>query len=210
MKLRGLSAIILVVGIAALGLIYSRAQKSKISESDNVIQSHKTNDFVPKNAIEKLKNVLTKNSPTKESEFTERMDFEQSLVAGERYYTESEISEMKETQFAELLKSTELKFPKISDLKELPAGALHTTPAPVISAGKDLGLIKEILRAHENYAPLALNFYETCAKNAERPTPVRALCLTNFIEIKKKNGEKVNMKDYPSTLVELTKMITDI
>jgi DNA polymerase-3 subunit epsilon len=73
-----------------------------------------------------------------------------------------------------------------------------------------LSFLKEVLKVHESYERVAAPFYERCAKNAERPTPVRALCLTNLIQVKKKNNERINVADYPSDLIELSRMITDL
>lgn len=59
----------------------------------------------------------------------------------------------------------------------------------MLQAGKELCLIKEVIKIHESYEDLAAGFYQICALNNESPTPVRALCLTNLVEIKRK---KVN------------------
>jgi hypothetical protein len=132
------------------------------------------------------------------------------VLTRERTYTELEINEMTERQFTDLLKDTLRKLPKKSDLKQLPPGALHRTPAIVIQAGRDLGVIKEVLKVHESYERAATPFYKTCAKDETGVTPVRALCLTNLIEIRKKNNEDLNLKEFPNQLVELSKMVTEI
>lgn len=218
MKLRGFSAFLIAFLVLVIGLVTSYVIKSENSDSNIAMKSQELNENsarsmpqkLSQGAVAKIKSILMKAPPENNEGFTERKDFSESLVAQERFYTESEISHMSPEAFGELLKITELKLPKISDLKEIPEGALHTTPTPVIQAGKDLGLIKEILKNHSDYEKAAIVFYETCAKNAERPTTIRALCLTNMVEIKKKNGEKVDYKAYPASLVELTKMITDL
>ena len=46
-----------------------------------------------------------------------------------------------------------------------------------------LGLLKEVINAHEDYELEAMEFYKKCAEKEDSPTPVRALCLTNLIEI---------------------------
>lgn len=210
MKLRRLPVIVAVlVLVAAMPLLNNYLKAQKISNS-NDIKSNLTNGFENKSVPKKLKNIFAKNLQ-KQSEMTERSDFgDASLLVQERFYTEAEINNMTEVEFIELVKSTELKLPKVSDLKQLPPGALHRTPAPVMQAGKDLGLLKEIVKVHESYERDTVNFYEKCAKNEVHPVAVRALCLTNFVGIKKKTGEKVNLKQYPAQLVELTKMITDL
>jgi hypothetical protein len=132
------------------------------------------------------------------------------LVTLERHYTEQEIVQMNELAFSELLTSIELRLPKLSDIKTLPPGALHRTPEVILEAGRDLGLIKEILTTHEKFIPKAIGFYDSCAKSDVRPTAVRALCLTNLALLKKQREEKVNLKDYPIQVVDLAKMITDL
>ena len=109
-----------------------------------------------------------------------------------------------------LLKETEFRLPKLTDIKKLPAGVLHHTPPIILQAGRDLGVIKEILKVHESFERVATPFYMTCAKNNEGTTPVRALCLTNLIVIKKKNNQNINLKEFPERLIELSRIITDI
>ena len=119
-----------------------------------------------------------------------------NVLTQDRSFTELEIKEMTEEKFIDLLKDTQRRLPKISDIKKLPPGVLHRTPEIIIQAGRDLGVLKEVLKVHESYERDAFPFYKNCAKNAEGPTPLRALCLTNLIEIKKKNGENLNLKEY--------------
>ena len=216
MKLRGLSAIVTTIVLAALLGAGSYYLKSKNTDHSNDIKSQLTSESPSQNAAtvtenkpSALKNLIA-NTIKKQEEMTERKDFDNSVLELERFYTDQEIADMTEEEFTVLVQEIELKFPKLSDIKKLPPGALHRTPAPVLQAGKELGLLKEILKVHESYERVAVGFYERCAKSAERPTPVRALCLTNLVTTKKKNSEKVNLKEYPSELVELTRMITDL
>lgn len=137
-------------------------------------------------------------------------DLEQTLLAKERFYTESEIKAMTQEEFVQTLNDIERKLPNISELRKLPDEALHHTPAPIIHAGKEIGLIQEILDIHPSYESKALEFYERCITNKESPTPVRALCLTNLIGINNKNGIETPMKKYPQELIDLAKMIIDI
>jgi hypothetical protein len=132
------------------------------------------------------------------------------LITAERLYTEQELQNMTQLQFSDLLKETEKKLPKLSDIKQLPPGALHHTPVLIIQAGRDLGVIKEVLKSHGSYTKLAVPFYQNCAKDEEGTTPVRAMCLTNLIAIKKNNKESLNLAEYPQRLIELSKMVTDI
>lgn len=217
MKLRSFRTIILLVVVAsilALGILILNSRKEPTS---NEIKNQLTKENLKEKAPPKGLKAIIAKSIEKQQEMaenkdamTERSDFSSPLIKQERFYTEQEINEMTEPQFQELLKSTESKLPKLSDIKKLPAGALHRTPELIMEAGRNLGLLKEVLKVHENYERTALKFYDTCAQSKERPTPVRALCLTNLIEIKKKNNEKINKSLYPAELLELTKMITDL
>lgn len=214
MKVRGLSAIVTILVLGVLLLVGSRYLKSQKMATSDDMKSQLTPNEEGKNtaasAPRGLKAVIAGNLK-KQEEMTERKEFEgDSLLVRDRVYTEAEINDMSEVQFIALLKETEAKLPTIADIRQLPAGALHRTPAPVMQAGKDLGLLKEVLKVHESYEREAVVFYEKCAKTKERPMAVKALCLTNLIEIKKKNGEKLNLAAYPKEVVELTKLVTDM
>lgn len=213
MKLRGLRTLIFIGIALAVAVGFSIYRSSHKNELANDIKNELTPEEAAENELsskpKNLKDVIAGNLK-KQEEMVERKDFDDSVLGQERFYTEAEINDMTETQFQELLKETENKLPRISDIKKLPPGALHRTPAPVMQAGKDLGLIKEVLAVHESYERSAAPFYEKCAKEKDRPTPVRALCLTNLIQVKKKNNERVNIAEYPTDLVELTRMITDL
>lgn len=210
MKLRGLTPATWVLAVATLVLLGSLFLRAKNRSTPNDIKSQLTLENTSENRPKGLKALIAANLK-KQEEMTERTDFDNStLLVRERVYTELEIFDMTEAQFVLLVKETELKLPKLSDIKNLPPQALHRTPAPVMQAGKDLGLLKEVIKAHESYEIVAAQLYESCAKDAQRPTPVRALCLTDLIQYKKKTGEKINKADYPATLLDLTKMITDM
>lgn len=156
-----------------------------------------------------LKAILEKNLAKQQALAAEQI-VPENVLEKERLYTEAELNEMSEEQFTILLKDTETRLPKLADIKKLPAGALHRTPPIIIEAGRQLGLIKEILKIHESYERVAVSFYQNCAKDSSGTTPVRALCLTNLIEIKKKKGESLNLAEYPGPIIQLAKMVTDI
>ena len=207
MKVRGLSALVTVLVLALLMLVGSRYLNSqKMTASDDM-----KSQLTPNEPSKKGLKAIIAGNLKKQEEMVERKDFDDgSLLLRERVYTEAEINEMSEVEFKALLVETEAKLPTVSDIKKLPAGALHRTPAPVMQAGKDLGLLKEVLKVHESYEREAAIFYKKCALTVERPISVKALCLTNLIEIKKKNGEKLNLAAFPSDVVELTRLITDL
>jgi hypothetical protein len=199
-----------MIAVVIIGAAIYLKKANSDGQNDNKNQLtllNKTEEKVKK--IPVLKALIAKNLE-KQNEFAESQVTDQNVLTAERIYTENEINEMTEEKFINLLKDTETRLPKLSDIKKLPEGALHRTPPIIIEAGRNLGVIKEVLKAHESFERQAANFYKTCAKNEQGVTPVRALCLTNLIEIKKKKNEVVNLKDYPAQLVQLTKMITEI
>ncbi|MGZ3787585.1 MAG: hypothetical protein ACXVLQ_03640 [Bacteriovorax sp.] len=178
-------------------LIALNESKSKLTEQSASSSENKLQALIKKNL-------------DKQEEFALNQAGASNALTLERSFTETEINEMSEEQFAALLKDTERKLPKLGDLRSLPAGALHRTPPIVIQAGRDLGVLKEVLKVHESYERVAAPFYQTCAKSQDGVTAVKALCLTNLIEIKKKNGEALNLKEFPKQIIELAKMVTEI
>ncbi|MFA6237630.1 MAG: hypothetical protein WC635_09920 [Bacteriovorax sp.] len=193
-------SVIIIVAIAALKYI------NRVPLNDN---KYKLTLINSAKKIPVLKTVIQQNLE-KQQAMPLPKDSTEIVLQSERVYTEQELGEMSEEQFVSLLKDIELRLPKLSDIKQLPAGALHRTPPAVIQAGRELGLIKEILKMHESYENMAAPFYKSCAKNNHGTTPVRALCLTNLIEIKKKKGQNLDTAEYPNQIVELSRMVTDI
>ena len=131
-------------------------------------------------------------------------------VSDLKNYTEEEIKNMSEENFANLISEVERRLPKKSDIKKIPEQALHHTPPLIIEAGRNLGLIKEVLNEHQTYEKKALDFYEKCASTEETPTTVRAICLTNLVVINNKNGKKISTNKYPKEIVDLSKIVTDL
>lgn len=212
MKLKEFSPTFVLILLAAIlagtSIYLNTRKKNQANEMKSQLTSPAEDNSESKKPekLDKLRSMLNKNFLQKKTPTGSPTP----LVAQERYYTEKEIRDMNEESFKLLLADIELRLPKISDLKNIPAEALHRTPEPVLEAGKNLGLVKEILNIHESYGKVAAGFYETCAKSNERPTPVRALCLTNLAELKKKSAQRINIKDYPAQVVDLAKMITDL
>jgi hypothetical protein len=138
---------------------------------------------------------------------------QQNLLVRERIFTQSEIENISESDFNDLVSDIERKLPRKSDIKKIPVEALHHTPPLIIEAGRNLGLIKEILKSHESnksYEKIANSFYLKCSNSNETPTTVRAICLTNLIIIANKNGTKLNTNQYPREIVDLSKIVTDL
>lgn len=198
--------IIITISLIIIVMISSLKLKEQASLNDNKskLTLLKTAQKVPG-----LKSIIEKNLAAQQAA-AESQSTEQNVLIQERVYTEVELNNMTEEQFSALLKDTEMRLPKLSDLKKLPAGALHRTPPLIIEAGRELGLIKEIIKIHESYEKIALPFYKSCAKNDQGTTPVRALCLTNLIELNKKSGREFKINEYPSQIIELAKMVTEI
>lgn len=207
MKLKEFSLPLTLLVIAALlagtSIYLNTRKKNALKESKSQLTAPKNPKNAPK--FEKIKSLFHPlHQKPKNQNSTE------PVLTLERFYTEAEIKSMTAQGFDELLLDVERRLPTLADIKSVPAGALHRTPETIMLAGKDLGLIKEVLNAHENYSDRALVFYDNCAKNDQRPTPIRALCLTNVVEMKKRFSMHINLKDYPAQVIDLAKMITDI
>ena len=195
--------------LIAGSIMYNLSTKS-VSQNDNKSNLTVINSI--ENGTKKipiLKNIIA-NNLAKQNAAAEAGISNQNVLTAERIYTEQEINTMTEEQFIELTKDTELRLPKLSDIKKIPPGALHHTPALIIQAGRDLGVLKEVLKVHKSYERVALPFYKSCAIKLETPMPIRALCLTNLIEIKKNNNENLNLKEFPDSLIELSRMVSGI
>lgn len=168
-----------------------------------------TNSGIQKTEKRDLKSIIQENLK-KQQEVADNLGANKPQILQKRSYTEAEINNMSVEEFKIVLDTTEAQLPTIKDIRALPPGALHHVPTPIIQAGKDMGLIKEILAVHPDYRQEAVGFYEVCAENDDRPQAVRALCLTNLIQIKKENGEKLNTASYPKEIVELSKLVIDL
>ena len=202
--------ILLSISLLIMGVVtYLRITNSS-TLNDN--KSKLTLLNTAKKTVQKIPGLKTliANNIAKQNAIAEEQVGDQNILTAERIYTEQEINEMSEVKFIDLLKETERRLPKLADIKKLPPGALHRTPPIVLQAGRDLGVIKEVLKVHESYSRVVAPFYKSCAKDDTGTTPVRALCLTNLIEINKKNNQSLNLKEYPDKLIELSKMVTDI
>lgn len=205
------------LGLLILGLVLfsiSRNQKNKENELlslDNEISQDVslTSSAVEKTNKPNLKDLIKKNLEAQEKSVVIN-ESNKPIILKKRNYTEIEIKNMSLEEFKDLLSTTEANLPTIADIRKLPPGALHHVPQPVIQAGRDLGLLKEILAEHPDYTGEANTLYENCSEKDELPQSVRALCLTNLIQNKKASGEKLNLSIYPKEIVELSKLVIDI
>lgn len=205
MKNNGFKPIyILILAIAVLATIGIFLN----TKSENEMKNDLTN-LALKNPVS-LNKIIQKNIDKRNEEMHEVSMQNETMLTKERNYTQEEIVRMTESEFKTVLIDIERKLPKKTDLKKIPAEALHQTPPAIIEAGRNLGLIKEIIKVHKNYETFALDFYQDCSKNDETPTTVRAICLTNLIVINQLNGNKFNTNGYPKEIVDLSKIVTDL
>ncbi|MCK6596156.1 MAG: hypothetical protein L6Q33_13230 [Bacteriovoracaceae bacterium] len=207
------------LALLILGLVlFSMAKNQKknpveIAEDPELLEVTQevslTNAGLQKTEKRDLKSLIQQNLKKQQEEVENKISAQPQILQ-KRSYTESEIANMSVEEFKIVLDTTEAQLPTIKDIRSLPPGALHHVPTPIIQAGKDMGLIKEILAVHPDYRQEAQGFYEICAENDDRPQAVRALCLTNLIQLKKENGEKLNTASYPKEIVELSKLVIDL
>lgn len=203
---------LLVLGLVLLNLTRDGKNIEKTADlniNDEISQEVSLTSAGIQKPTTNLKELIKKNLAAQEKSVQD-LEAQKSLLLKKRIYTEAEIAKMTEAEFNSVLTETEAALPTIHDIRKLPPGALHHVPAPVIQAGRDLGLIKEILSVHPEYVTVANSFYENCAERDDRPQAVRALCLTNLLQNKESLGEKVNLSMYPKEIVELTKLVIDI
>lgn len=201
---------LLILGLVLFSM--SKNQKKKeleLADLEITQEVSLTNSAVEKNEKPSLKDLIKKNLEAQEKSVVEN-EANKPILLKKRNYTEAEIQNMSLQEFKDLLSTTEANLPTIADIRKLPPGALHHVPEPVIQAGRDLGLLKEVLAVHPNYTEEANTLYENCSEKDELPQSVRALCLTNLIQNKKAQGEKLNLSLYPKEIVELSKLVIDI
>ena len=173
------------------------------TKSENANKNNLTK--IMQKAPQKLSQIIAKNEEMHEVNMQAN-----SVLTMERNFTQDEINRMSENEFKAVLADIERKLPKKSDLKKIPEQALHHTPPVIIEAGRNLGLIKEIIKVHKSYETFALDFYQDCTKNEDNPTTIRAICLTNLVVINRLNGNKFSTDGYPKDIVDLSKIVTDL
>jgi len=120
--------------------------------------------------------------------------------------TESELSidDLTVETFTQLTEKIFADMPLRNDLQNLKSsGEAHHYPEPVIRAGHQLGLLKEILVKRPEFEEQGAVFYQKCASEEKAITSVRALCLTNLAKYKATHGEMIDMSKYPERVVEL-------
>ncbi len=194
MKNRLFSPIVITILLAIIivsAVVFLRPQEEKVIKK-----------VAQKNS--KLQKIINRNQ---QAQFDKNSP---SLLTQERIYTEEEIKNTTPLQFEEMLKETEAKLPLKAELKQIPEGALHHTPTTILEAGRNLGALKEVLKFHPEYEEKIIPLYHKCAQASDRPTTVRALCLTDLITLSKKRNTPIDLTKYPNDIVSLTKIVTDM
>ncbi len=208
----------LVLLIILAGFIYFELNRSsRLTDTKNqLVTNHSSEDpLVNKKQLEATKDVPPPVSDKHEDDHhsheaeTPKTDLDETLLAQERIYTQSELDHMTRAEFQHTLLDIKRKLPQLSEIKKIPEAALHHTPSIVLKAGRDISVVAEVTALHPEYEIDALNFYDSCARNPQGVTTVRALCLTNIIEINNKNKQTTDLDIYPKEIVDLSRMVIE-
>ncbi len=194
MKKRFFSPIVMVflLAILAISTIIYLKPKEEIALKKVTFKSRRLDSI--------LKNNLKRESTNSSTD----------LITIERAYTETEIQNTTADDFSQMILDTESRLPTLSDIKQIPSGALHHIPSVILEAGRNIGVLKEVIKIHPEYEDKIIPLYQNCAQAENRPTTVRALCLTNLIELSKRHNLVLDLKKFPPKIVELTKLVTDM
>ncbi len=83
----------------------------------------------------------------------------------------------------------------------------HTLPAPMVEAGRQLGLIAQAVANEPSLANDAYLFYEKCAGSDQYLDAVRALCFSNYKGYGSKLGLAVRNEVAPAKIRELAERL---
>jgi hypothetical protein len=78
--------------------------------------------------------------------------------------------------------------PTKADLRKLSDAEAHETPAPIITAGIELGKIAQAVADDPALEAEAITLYRECAVSPQHPDSVRALCYSDYKRLAKKTG----------------------
>lgn len=217
--MKKLNIFLLILLVILAGFIYFELNRSsRLTDKTNqlVTNSLSEDQKVNKKHLEVIKDVPPPVSDKHEEEHhheaeTEatKTDLDETMLANERIYTQSELDHMTRAEFQHTLLDIKRKLPKLSEIKKIPDAALHHTPSLVLKAGRDISVVAEVTALHPEYEIDALNFYDACARNPQGVTTVKALCLTNIIEINNKNKQTTDLSIYPKEIVDLSRMVIE-
>lgn len=141
------------------------------------------------------------------SDTVNRDKYKALVKIGDENFSNETIQHLNMEDFKAIITKTDEELPKIKDIQKLSDEELHHTPGLLIEAGRALGNIKQILSQRDDLVDEGLKFYDRCARSRELSTPVRSLCLTNFINYKKEKGENYNLSGINSDVIRLTKEV---
>lgn len=204
--------------IILAGFIYFELNRSsRLTDTKNQLVATPSSEdhSVNKKQLEAIKDVSPPVSDEHEDDYhsheaeAPKTDLDDTMLANERIYTQSELDHMTRAEFQHTLLDIKRKLPKLSEIKKIPEAALHHTPSIVLKAGRDISVVAEVTALHPEYEIDALNFYDSCARNPQGVTTVRALCLTNIIEINNKNKQTTDLDIYPKEIVDLSRMVIE-
>lgn len=133
-----------------------------------------------------------------------------SVNASERAETVESKSRMTREQFQNLLETTTQLIPTVAELRKLPAEELHLTPKVLQVAGYQLGLVAEAIENNPALAQEGMSFYENCVLTQNNPTPVRALCLSDYEKLGAKSRLPVREDIAPENIRTLAEQIRNI
>lgn len=110
-------------------------------------------------------------------------------------------------QFRVLSQEVTKSLPTKSDLAKMPSGEVHLTPGPVLDAGEKLGQIATAVSNNPSLGNEAMAFYLDCANASLYPDSVRALCLSNYRMLGKKQNISTNDGTVPLEVKKLAEKL---
>lgn len=216
MKKLNIFLLILLVILAGFIAVEIKRGPQLIDTKNQIVNTHSEDSHLNKKHLDEIKEAkapihqeAAHDHDHEAQDDMPKTDLDDTMLANERIYTQSELEHMTRAQFQHTLLDIKRKLPKISDIKKIPAQALHHTPSIVLKAGRDISVVAEVTALHPEYEIDALNFYDSCARNPQGVTTVKALCLTNIIEINNKNHQTTELASYPKEIVDLSKMVIE-
>ena len=218
MKKFNIFLLILLVILAGFIAVEIKRGPRPSDTRNQLVNTHKEDPVLNKKHLDEIKDAQAPIAQNEKEDHDHdhegendmpKTDLDDTMLANERIYTQSELEHMTRAQFQHTLLDIKRKLPKISDIKKIPAHALHHTPSIVLKAGRDISVVAEVTALHPEYEIDALNFYDSCARNPQGVTTVKALCLTNIIEINNKNKQTTELASYPKEIVDLSKMVIE-
>lgn len=139
----------------------NQAVEAEVKTAQNQEVSHTQEPPVNPPAVEKVDPKKTGDAPV------EKVPAKESLSVLQQKFKETANQVLQE-------------LPTLEELRKLPHEEVHQTPGRIIQAGVELGKIAEMLEAHPELGPEAVQFYDKCSSHNEYPSSVRALCFSHL------------------------------